>query len=524
MVAVCTIGIAGCSGSSGAGRSSATQKSGSATSSAPDDYCSIFYGMGNELRRQSRAAGSDPIRLMVLVLSSPQQLASFFQRLEAVAPDEVKSDLVVLHDSFQRIASAVNGGQPIEVLLAGLTTSPDADTAAKHVDNYTLRTCGPPPTEPNPNAGTTGDLFTNEAVTATAVSGSYLLFVTTSGSGASASTNARVVDSFGNSLANIPIQADSGTFKFCDVELARTPNGAGLVLLESLETTPAQGLTPASSTMSLTAYGAISGTELWETRIPQSGGCSTGELRQRSTADRSSGLLLVRGYTSGSDRVIDLQSGRVLVSGTASALLGHYVLAPHGVDGQPNPNAWVEVRDALAGGRVVGQIRNAFLAADLAGPYLENIVVVDGGNTAVTTKTDPQGKDALVAYRLPSGKQAWSLHWSALTTSMTYELHIAAVDDTGNVLILTNAAGDTNIAGVLGATGKIKWKLPESASFCTLYDSRLYAMANEQFVSVSDLTGQQLAFDSTIGSCPNLVGTFMVTSAGSATSVTRSPI
>ena len=63
-------------------------------------YCGTFYGEGGELRdRWSDAQGADPLTQAATLLQAPQEMKTFFDRLEKVAPDEIQPDVAAVRDS-----------------------------------------------------------------------------------------------------------------------------------------------------------------------------------------------------------------------------------------------------------------------------------------------------------------------------------------------------------------------------------------------------------------------------------------
>lgn len=118
-------------------------------------YCSVFYGEGQQLRSQWAAAGSseDPFAGLAAVFSAPRDLAVFFDKLDKVAPEEIEPDVAELRDAFQQQADSLGsqaGGvldNPLGALAGSLAAGLSTAGVEQRVDDYTLKNCGPPPTD-----------------------------------------------------------------------------------------------------------------------------------------------------------------------------------------------------------------------------------------------------------------------------------------------------------------------------------------------------------------------------------------
>ena len=116
------------------------------------NYCSVFYQDGQTIRQNAEKAqqNGDLLSMLSELASSPAQLADFFDKLDAVAPDDIEPDVAQLRDAFKKEADSVGStGVGLDGLIGsaanGLMLGLSSYQAAQHVDSYTSKNCGPPP-------------------------------------------------------------------------------------------------------------------------------------------------------------------------------------------------------------------------------------------------------------------------------------------------------------------------------------------------------------------------------------------
>jgi hypothetical protein len=89
---------------------------------------------------------------MGTLFSAPRDLASFFDKLDKVAPDDIEPDVAQLRDGFQKQADSLGDqaagmfSNPLGTALGSLASGMSLSGASSRVDAYTLKNCGPPPT------------------------------------------------------------------------------------------------------------------------------------------------------------------------------------------------------------------------------------------------------------------------------------------------------------------------------------------------------------------------------------------
>ena len=111
-------------------------------------YCKEFYSEGTAFRAGYQSAqNTDMLTQMAKLISAPQELATFFARLDKVAPDDIEPDIAVLQASFQKQSDnlANHAANPLSGLLSGLVDSLSSTGSWQRVNSWTTQNCGPPP-------------------------------------------------------------------------------------------------------------------------------------------------------------------------------------------------------------------------------------------------------------------------------------------------------------------------------------------------------------------------------------------
>lgn len=117
------------------------------------NYCSTFYGEGEKFRQSAYDAqeSGDDLAVVSSLLGAPAQLASFFEKLEAVSPDEIQPDVAQMRDVYKKISDQVGEGATTDVyailgqLAGGIVLGLSVRAAEQRINEYTLANCGPPP-------------------------------------------------------------------------------------------------------------------------------------------------------------------------------------------------------------------------------------------------------------------------------------------------------------------------------------------------------------------------------------------
>lgn len=116
-----------------------------------DNYCKTFYGEGKRLHKSFAevSASGDPITNFSELLQAPSQMADFYDKLEAVAPNDIEPDVAAMRDAFDTIAKQFDNTSDTKSFIAGAAKGMLAGlrvhNSERRVNAYTLQNCGPPP-------------------------------------------------------------------------------------------------------------------------------------------------------------------------------------------------------------------------------------------------------------------------------------------------------------------------------------------------------------------------------------------
>jgi hypothetical protein len=110
-------------------------------------YCHAFYSKAAPIRQgyvdAGRTADQQPLGALVKVLSSPGDFASIFDGMVDHAPDEIKSDTVVVRDSFRKLQDGLGKSfsNPLGGLGDNLAAALSSSGALQRVDAYLAEHC-----------------------------------------------------------------------------------------------------------------------------------------------------------------------------------------------------------------------------------------------------------------------------------------------------------------------------------------------------------------------------------------------
>ena len=113
------------------------------------NYCKTFKDEGDRLHQQwadqQKAAGDNPFAAAGMVFGSFGDMATFFNKLAEVSPDEIQPDVQSEADAFAQMKQRLGDNpDPISVMLSGLVTGLQQSGAEQRVDTYTTQNCAPP--------------------------------------------------------------------------------------------------------------------------------------------------------------------------------------------------------------------------------------------------------------------------------------------------------------------------------------------------------------------------------------------
>lgn len=111
-------------------------------------YCHTWQAEGNKLHnqwKQQLAQGdpNDPFSSVPTVFGAPKDLATFFDRLEKVSPDDIKDDVARERDAWQAISDnlGANASNPASFFIAALMVSGQTAGAESRIDTWTRTHC-----------------------------------------------------------------------------------------------------------------------------------------------------------------------------------------------------------------------------------------------------------------------------------------------------------------------------------------------------------------------------------------------
>lgn len=113
-------------------------------------YCSYFYGEGEKLRErweQTNGDAENPIAGMASVFQDIPETANFMHELSQRAPEDIAPDVQSLADALDHLTEQEGSAfsDPLGALAGGLMEGLAASGSEQHVNEYTVRHCGPPP-------------------------------------------------------------------------------------------------------------------------------------------------------------------------------------------------------------------------------------------------------------------------------------------------------------------------------------------------------------------------------------------
>ena len=108
-------------------------------------YCQTFIQRGGQIRSEfsNSDVSADPLGTIADLFSVPVQLANFFGKLAAVAPQSIEPDVQDLQTAFQQEANNLGNDatDPLGGMVAGITESLEYAPAWNAVNNWTQANC-----------------------------------------------------------------------------------------------------------------------------------------------------------------------------------------------------------------------------------------------------------------------------------------------------------------------------------------------------------------------------------------------
>jgi len=305
----------------------------------------------------------------------------------------------------------------------------------------------------------------------------------------------------GTKLGTVPTGQFEGS---CGAEDLTLPDGRRLLFTEMVTTTPAQGIIPATHTVTLQAWDARTGQSAWQLPLPipdtvENVDCHGGDDGTMEffapTSDHAWAYLIDgRGLVAGT--VVDLASGAPHRVDQVYGTIGTYLLAPSPDDsGSKKTAAILDPAKGTVLGSIPDQVARNFNfgLAYAPGPMPRSrqadspaMVLTSDGQGIVTQDPTSTG---IVRYDLPSGTLRWR-HEAANGGEWHH-----AQGDGGGVVLDGVESSPAQLVGLNDATGEQVWTLPlTSTDVCSVTDNQMAVIANSQLATIDVKTGRQLSY------------------------------
>jgi hypothetical protein len=535
-------------------------------------YCSYFYGEGSQLRdrfiRSSSADGKDPFAALSSLFVDLPEAASFLHQLSLRAPQEIAPEVEVLAKALENVAaqSGSSASDPLGALGSALVGGVETAGAEQRVNAYTLQHCGTPPgasgqsTATASSAGTTGPvsaatgsaspeapapapgstvLSTNVTGSANVISNGHGFSIIEDGdssreSGESGGKEEAKVTTFNAAGQQLTGLSSNDLTGACGVDDVIVPGRGRLILTEVISDQQAEGIKPATGSLSLKAWNADTGAEVWNTTVvPTSQNQPTcqyenGQLQDfGSTRDGRWGL-----YGGGLPRndgeampaagkVLNLDTGEIIKGVTANSLLGDYPITVH----VAQDGSTYRAIDPSSGA-VLGTNVNSFEfvhdghALELASGGMPFPYTGEGGAQPPLLSSDNQRLvgsveegsrgNSVIAYSLPSFRVSFRRPVRGFYPRVVADGGGLAIESLGDS---EEPGGKGSLVAFDDSTGSQVWKLP--GSVCGITNTQMMITVNNQTAIIDLKTGKQVSFSQE--SCPTILpGGISVSGEGSS--------
>jgi hypothetical protein len=301
-----------------------------------------------------------------------------------------------------------------------------------------------------------------------------------------------------------------------------SPGGRRLLVTAQTATQQAQGINAAQYSLTLTAWDATTGAQVWQAPVvppqpdPSILRCSAfdGVLLHRNadppllaiTDDDAWGVLTAVGTDLATSEVLDMTNGHLTPRTDALGTVGNFVVIGDNQADPPQlhvtlPPSWTPLGELAVPGspsdyRFPDVATNAVL-----GPYQAASTYVQASDDG--TQLFIRNDSGITAYALPAMRQIWAQQ--PPNGLVTYA-------EAGGVLVAGSYANNNRTTtGLDTATGAQKWSLPD-LTVCGITRTQMQVLANGQLAIIDLATGKQLSYrpdpyQSIDGpSCPQMLG------------------
>jgi hypothetical protein len=332
-------------------------------------------------------------------------------------------------------------------------------------------------------------------------------------------------DDAGHLLTTIPASSYAVDCGAADVS---TPTST-VLLTENFQQTPAEGIQPATSGVTLTAWDATSGARQWtdtviaaSTSAPDACDSENQDSDLQGVSVTRDGQWAAFSWYGASDAV-DVSSGKIYPNKSLAGVLGNWAVTGTGQNNaQDGPSTYIlSVPGSWSG---LGTSSNPDIqivdSGDQAPTGLVNANDSDGSSMATT----PDGNELIVepnssegaaveAFALPSLRPLW--------TSATQATSIQAVS-AGAAVVTVEGDGYDYLVALNPRTGKSIWSVKfntavdgSAGALCDLTSTQVLMATNGQLATLDAATGKQISYRSDPyqtdsdphPACPEMVGT-----------------
>lgn len=504
-----------------------------------------------EAKSVSEAQQSNPLAgLLGLTGMSFQMLGSveeMFDDLATVAPSDIQTQVEQVRDSIKKQEDQISnenptsGGSIISTLLGSLETSLESSDSWQRVGDYVQTHCegggqtsaansspddsqASSVTPSNSAVSTPGSTASAPAPGTTLASvqgdgrinvisnpqGQGFTVVDSLSSGDQDESFLQAYDAAGNPLAKVPEGSITGECGAADVINAR----GRLLIAEKLNHQDAQGIQPASDTLTLTAYDATSGNQIWTTTLDSSdqngidcgaydgylGSQASGAPTFTATFDGRWGVYQPDDrYDLSHSIAIDLTTGKTYPKPNLYGALGNWVTIANKAteDDYPvsltltTPDRWSALGTLTLGNGMLEKLPGPDdLELATSGAQFPTDNVYNPTAAAIT----PDGKTligyqerATVAYSLPTMKKLWSTGAAG---------SVDGINDTIAVLTQDNGDGGTSLIALNTQSGAKVWQqnIKSKASVCALTTTQMVILVNGQLAFLNTNDGHQTSY------------------------------
>lgn len=309
----------------------------------------------------------------------------------------------------------------------------------------------------------------------------------------------------GHLLTTIPATSYAVDCGAADVSTAT----GTLLLTENFEQTPAEGIQPATSGVTLTAWDASTGAKQWTDTVSAASTSAPGDCDSETQDSDLEGVSVTRNGQwavfswDGTSDAINVSSGKMYPNQSLAGVLGNWVITGTGRNNaQDGPSAYtLTVPGSWA---TLGTSSNPDIHIVDAGDQAPAGLVNANDSSGSSMATTPDGNELIVepsssqgaveAFALPSLRRLW--------TSATQATSIQAVS-AGAAVVTVEGDGYDFLVALNLRTGKPIWSVKfntavdgSAGALCDITSTQVLVATNGQLATLNAATGKQISYRS----------------------------